>query len=52
MRVTLKFAKLSGTRKTTKLTRSRCDDVELESQGYMVEKYGIVSALLLCPFIE
>ena len=38
MRVTLKFAKLF---------RARCGDVELESQGYMVQKYGIVSAILL-----
>ena len=34
MRVTLKFEKLFGT------------DIELESQGYMVQKYGIVSAIL------
>ena len=33
MRVTLKFEKVFGT------------DIELESQGYMVQKYGIVSAI-------
>ena len=33
MRVTLKFEKLFGT------------DIELESQGYMVQKYGIVSVM-------
>ena len=35
MRVTLKFEKLFGT------------DIELQSQGYMVQKYGIVSAICL-----
>ena len=35
MRVTLKFEKLFGT------------DIELESQGCMVQKYGIVSAICL-----
>ena len=34
MRVTLKFGKLFGT------------DIELESQGYTVQKYGIVSAII------
>ena len=33
MRVTLKFEKVFGT------------DIELESQGYMAQKYGIVSAI-------
>ena len=49
MRVALKFAKLFGTRKITQLIISRCGDVELESQGYMVQKYGIVS--VICLFI-
>ena len=35
MRVTLKFEKLFGT------------GIELESQGYMVQKYGIVSVICL-----
>ena len=35
MRVALKFEKLVGT------------DIELESQGYMAQKYGIVSAICL-----
>ena len=35
MRVTLKFEKLFGT------------DIELESQGYMVQKYRIVSDICL-----
>ena len=35
MRITLKFEKLFGT------------DIKLESQGYMVQKYGIVSAICL-----
>ena len=47
MRVTLKFAKLFGTRRITQLTRSRCGDIELQSQGYMVQKYGIVSVVVV-----
>ena len=35
MRVTLKFEEVFGT------------DIELESQGYMAQKYGIVNAI--CP---
>ena len=35
MRVTLRFGKLFGT------------DIELESQGYTVQNYGIVSAICL-----
>ena len=36
MRVTLRFGKLFGT------------DIELGSWGYTVQKYGIVSAILVC----
>ena len=40
MRVSLKFEKLSGT------------DIELESQGCMVRKYGIVSDICLLLSID